>query len=60
MGGDRTEVFNAVPVDDRDRTKEIGPVKEIEVRVARSLVFWCLFRCFRAGLPSIFLAGKER
>lgn len=32
MGADRTEVFPAVPVDPRNRLKEIGPVRDIEVR----------------------------
>jgi hypothetical protein len=30
-GGDKTEAFDAVPVDNTNRLKKIGPVKKIEV-----------------------------
>ncbi|KAI0029708.1 glycoside hydrolase family 13 protein [Vararia minispora EC-137] len=30
LGGDRTETFKVVPVDENDRMKEVGPVREIE------------------------------
>ncbi|THH20757.1 hypothetical protein EW146_g677 [Bondarzewia mesenterica] len=30
LGGDRTEKFLAIPVDEKDRRKELGPAREIE------------------------------
>jgi alpha-amylase len=31
LGADRTEVFKAIPVDERNRLKDIGSAREIEV-----------------------------
>jgi len=31
LGADRTESVAAVPVNERNRTKEIGPVRDIDV-----------------------------
>ena len=33
MGADHTEVFSAVPVEPHNRLKDIGPVREVEVRI---------------------------
>ena len=31
LGGDRIEAFQAVPVDEKNRLRNIGPAREIEV-----------------------------
>jgi hypothetical protein len=31
MGGDKTETFDVVPVDNTNRLRKIGPVKKVEV-----------------------------
>ena len=36
MGADHSEIFSAVPVDPPNRLKDIGPVREVEVRILPS------------------------
>lgn len=36
MGADHSEIFSAVPVDPQNRLKDIGPVREVEVRILPS------------------------
>lgn len=31
LGADRTETFDVIPVDNANRLKEVGPVRQIEV-----------------------------
>ena len=38
LGGDRIEAFQAVPVDEKNRLRNIGPAREIEVKFKYLLI----------------------
>ena len=42
LGADRVETFDAVPVDIKNRLKDLGPAREIEVRTQSQQVDFVL------------------
>ena len=60
MGADHSEIFSAVPVDPHNRLKDIGPVREVEVRIlpsgftaSQSVAIWSI------GMDQIRFQWKE-